>query len=276
MDQEALVEKSKMIITCPVCSTKFKLADERIPPGGAKARCSKCHHIFFIAKEPALAEEPPAIESTLTTTTTTQASTKPEKKERALSPHRSSGLGLSLKIILVILILGGLIYGLGQVSLSSYLKEKGQNYYGWLTSYLGVKKSSAGFISLEKIRGYYLENKHRQRIFVVEGEAVNRWNEPRSFIKVKGTLLDTQGEKIEERSSYCGNILLEEDLKNFPPEAIEKSLAAQFGETFANVNIPPGKGIPFMIVFMNFYSDPASLKRIANFQVEVLSSQKGS
>ncbi len=273
MGQRALVEKSKMIITCPVCSTKFKLAAELIPPGGAKGRCSKCQHIFFIAKEPALAEGPPAAESPLTPA---PISEKPEKKEKALRSLRSPGLGLSLKILLLILIIGGLIYGLGQVRLSSYLKEKGQNYYGWLTSYLGFKKSSPGFISLEKIRGYYLENKHRQRIFVVEGEAVNRWNEPRSFIKVKGTLLDTKGGKIEERSSYCGNILLEEDLKNFPPEDIEKSLASQFGETFANVNIPPGKGIPFMIVFMNFYTDPTSLKRIANFQVEVLSSQKGS
>lgn len=262
-----------MIITCPACLTKFKLAEERIPPGGAKARCSKCQNIFFISKElaqPAERQEaespPPAL----------QISDQTEQKVRIGAAAKSSGAKKGLKILIIILILAGLTYGLGKIGLYNFLKEKSYRYYSMLGSYLGFKKNGPGFISLEKIRGYYLENKHRQRIFVVEGEAINRWNEPRSFIKVRGTLLDAQGNKIEERTSYCGNILLEEDLKNFSPEAIEKSLASQFGETFANVNIPPGKAIPFMIVFLNFYGDQDSAKKISNFQVEVISSQKGT
>lgn len=262
-----------MIITCPVCFTKFKLAAERIPAGGAKARCSKCQHIFFISPEPALpagpreAEFPPA---------PTPISTPVGKKVKGWTTSKSSGARKGALILIIILILAGSIYGLGQLGPKTFIKEKGHDYYSALRSFLGFKKGAQGYIALERIRGYYLENKHRQRIFVVEGEAVNRWNEPRSFIKVKGTLLDTQGDKIEEKSSYCGNILLEEDLKNFSPEAIEKSLTAQFGETFANVNIPPGKGVPFMIVFMNFSGNQASAKKISNFQVEVVSSQKGT
>jgi len=262
-----------MIITCPSCLTKFKLAEERIPEGGAQARCSKCQHIFFISPEPALPAEPREAEIS---PAPPQIATQGERKVKGWATSKSSGARKGALILIMILILAGLIYGLGQLGPNSFLKEKGHYYYSLLRSYLGFKKSGPGFISLEKIRGYYLENKHRQRIFVVEGEAVNRWSEPRSFIKVKGTLLDAQGGKIEERSSYCGNILLEEDLKNFPPEAIEKSLAAQFGETFANVNIPPGKAIPFMIVFTKFYEEPASAKKMANFQVEVVSSQKGT
>lgn len=262
-----------MIITCPACLTKFKLAEERIPAEGAKARCSKCQHLFFISKEPAQTAEPREAEFPAAPA---KISGQAEQKVRAWAAAKSSGAKRGLRIFIFILILAGSIYGLGQLGSYKFLKEKGYNYYSLLGSYLGFKKSGVGFISLEKIRGYYLENKHRQRIFVVEGEAVNRWDEPRSFIKVRGTLLDAQGDKIEERTSYCGNILLEEDLKNFLPEAIEKSLTAQFGETFANVNIPPGKAIPFMIVFWNFYGEQASAKKISNFQVEVVSSQKGT
>jgi len=37
-----------MIITCEECTTRFKLDDARIPTKGAKVRCSKCKHAFFV------------------------------------------------------------------------------------------------------------------------------------------------------------------------------------------------------------------------------------
>lgn len=37
-----------MIVTCASCLTKFHLDDARIPPRGAKVRCSRCKHVFFI------------------------------------------------------------------------------------------------------------------------------------------------------------------------------------------------------------------------------------
>ncbi|RME21987.1 MAG: hypothetical protein D6806_13680, partial [Deltaproteobacteria bacterium] len=40
-----------MIVTCEKCSTKFKLADEKITPKGVKVRCSKCQHVFVVKKD---------------------------------------------------------------------------------------------------------------------------------------------------------------------------------------------------------------------------------
>lgn len=37
-----------MIVTCASCLTKFHLDDARVPPRGAKVRCSRCKHVFFI------------------------------------------------------------------------------------------------------------------------------------------------------------------------------------------------------------------------------------
>ena len=37
-----------MIIQCPECQARFKLADEKIKPEGTKVRCSKCQHIFTV------------------------------------------------------------------------------------------------------------------------------------------------------------------------------------------------------------------------------------
>jgi predicted Zn finger-like uncharacterized protein len=37
-----------MIVTCASCLTKFSLDESRIPAKGAKVRCSRCQHVFFI------------------------------------------------------------------------------------------------------------------------------------------------------------------------------------------------------------------------------------
>lgn len=39
-----------MIVQCEQCKTKFRLADEKIGPRGAKVRCSKCAHVFVAHK----------------------------------------------------------------------------------------------------------------------------------------------------------------------------------------------------------------------------------
>ncbi|HKA16324.1 MAG TPA: zinc-ribbon domain-containing protein [Myxococcota bacterium] len=37
-----------MIITCERCETEFHLDDARVPQGGARVRCSRCKHAFFV------------------------------------------------------------------------------------------------------------------------------------------------------------------------------------------------------------------------------------
>ena len=41
-----------MIVECPNCHTKFKLADEKIGEKGIKVRCSKCKYVFEVKKSP--------------------------------------------------------------------------------------------------------------------------------------------------------------------------------------------------------------------------------
>jgi len=47
-----------MIVQCQACQTRFRLADEKIKPGGTKVRCSKCKEIFTVTPvEPEPVEE---------------------------------------------------------------------------------------------------------------------------------------------------------------------------------------------------------------------------
>ncbi len=286
-----------MIITCPVCLTKFRLDEERIPEGGAKARCSICQHVFQVQK-PAPPEESffPRGES----------STDFEEVEKYEEPSSRPFLWWKWAIpaFLIIVVAAGLIFyfGMGRKgappfsAVGQYLSDKATVFkkvslsLPFFKKYFGMGDPSAGFFSLEKVRGYYLENTNLSKVFVIEGEAVNHWKESRSFIKVKGVLLDSKGNKVREQESYCGNILSEKDLKEMSRGAIEKSLSSQFGISFSNVNILPNKSVPFMVVFLDLtpagtpsksVQGPAGkpdevLSGLSDFTVEATSSQKGS
>jgi predicted Zn finger-like uncharacterized protein len=263
-----------MIITCPNCTTKFRLDETRIPEGGGKARCSRCQHVFSVqpSGHPASSFPPIII---------------PEPIEDRAGLKRRAGRRPAFLVIsfifLLISILGAIVLIPG---------EKYDDLVKWVNlstikQYLGVGEEKEGKINLDKLRGYYAENSALGRIFVIEGIAINQWTEPRSFIRVKGTLLDTQGRKIQEVTVYCGNIISEKDLREMSKEAIQKSLASQFGISFSNMNLAPGKFVPFMIVFTDFQPEKLAPKTppekageasadLSDFTVEVVSSQKGS
>lgn len=46
-----------MIITCAECQARFRLADEKLKPGGTKVRCSKCKHVFTVLPPAAASPE---------------------------------------------------------------------------------------------------------------------------------------------------------------------------------------------------------------------------
>ncbi len=289
-----------MIVTCPECLTKFNLDEDRIPEGGAKARCSRCQHLFPVQR-PAPPEESFFSQG--------ESLEELEALEKPKEPFRSRFLQWRwlVLILLLVAVIGGVAFFFGRDGLgakvSPHFSALGRYFdekvialkkvslsLPFLKKYLGINDEAQGVISLEKVRGYYLENNNLNKVFVIEGEAINHWKESRSFIKVKGVLLDSKGKKVKEQEAYCGNTLSEKDLKEMSQGAIEKSLASQFGVSFSNVNILPNKGVPFMVVFMDLSPEKPQSKpaqepggtppevpsRLSDFTVEVTSSQKGS
>ncbi|NMB76397.1 MAG: hypothetical protein GYA21_14865, partial [Myxococcales bacterium] len=53
-----------MKVTCPQCSTSYRVGDEKVPAGGAQIKCPRCSHLFVVRRpgEPAAppASPPPA------------------------------------------------------------------------------------------------------------------------------------------------------------------------------------------------------------------------
>ena len=271
-----------MIIQCERCQTKFRLDDERVPEKGVKVRCSKCQHTFVIEKPLTPGMEPVEGSKEKECPVETPKGVgdefgeflaEPEEdREDALSSEdeeilpRKFPLKLVVLLVLVALVSGG-----------AFLFRDNLEKVNWeifsisnLRDYLGSSISSDRdtIFSESQTRGYYLDNINTGRIFVIEGEATNNSSEVKNFIKVKGTLFDSVGNKLTEREVYCGNILSKEELMKLGADQIDSFLTNPAGEPSINLDIPPQKSIPFMVVFHNL---PEDLKE---FSVETTGTGK--
>lgn len=258
-----------MIVQCERCQTKFKLDDERVPEKGAKARCSKCQHTFVIVKPTT-----PGME------TIEGLKVKEEPMEIPVPSCEDEGVKsrrFPLKSLVVLLVLFFVIGGgvflfwdkLGEINWNVFSISNLRDYLGSRTS---SDRASDGNTILPKsqIRGYYVYNINAGSIFVIEGKAINNSSEAKGFIKVKGALFDSIGNRLAEREVYCGNILSGEELMELGVDQINSRLNNPGGDSSVNLNIPPQKSIPFMVVFFDL---PEDLKE---FSVETTSDKKAA
>jgi predicted Zn finger-like uncharacterized protein len=203
---------------------------------------------------------------------TVQQTESPEKKRKSNavpppSAARPKGpmTGLTVFLLVLLLVLGGA---------AGYFVWSGKSLdMEQLIARLTGRKApavEAGQIKLTAVSGFFVTNSTEGQLFVIRGIAVNEFPEARSAIAVKGTLYSKSGKALIQQTAYCGNPLDDPVLQKWPFSKIEESMSNQFGDSLSNLNVGPGKTIPFAIVFKNL---PAEL---AEFATEVSSSQPGS
>lgn len=355
-----------MIITCPECSTRFNVAEERIPDAGAKLRCARCRHVFMVYKP--LAEEAGTEASTAAQKEDVREDSSPESDmdseakpptsekidtfsrdqfvipddptdfsdvetndsefdydrfreldtsdtsaeeftfgndeelapppaadnepvrasgEKALDPPAeqaeakelatasakkkkttvapgSSAFSILIKAMLLI-ILAALIFGGAYIYLDGpeEVNEKLKQFFGQTTE----ESTGIDQISLGTLEGRFLRNEQVGEIFLIRGEAINNFNQPRSAIQVKGVLYDQHGKPLKQKTVFCGNPISDEQLRTLHFEELEQMMGNQFGKDLSNMKVDPRRSIPFDIVFKDL---PAN---IAEFSVNVTSSR---
>jgi len=122
-------------------------------------------------------------------------------------------------------------------------------------------------IEIKNLDHDFVENREAGSLFVIRGQAINRFSEKRSSLQVKGELFDAKGGTLARQVVYCGNPFSNEELASLPFAKIEEGMANQFGVALSNFEVPPGKGLPFVIVFRNVP------KELAEYGVDVVGSQ---
>lgn len=141
----------------------------------------------------------------------------------------------------------------GLISVAALLLVAALGYFGY-TTFSAPKETVAtenGKISVRAVTATYIDNNTVGELLVISGEALNEYSKPRAALQVKVDLFDATGQSVASKSAYGGNPLTEEQLSSLPLDKIEAAMANQFGDSLANMEVPPGKTIPFVVVLAN-------------------------
>ena len=99
--------------------------------------------------------------------------------------------------------------------------------------------------------GYYETNTKAGNLFIIKGQVANMGRTRKSGIRVHAALLDGKDQPLAERTAFAGTVLPGEALRTSTREKIEEALSNRFGEKLVNMDVAPGKSVPFMVVFFN-------------------------
>ncbi|MGZ8461125.1 MAG: MJ0042-type zinc finger domain-containing protein [Candidatus Deferrimicrobiaceae bacterium] len=88
-------------------------------------------------------------------------------------------------------------------------------------------------------------------LFVVKGEVANIGKGPSGGIGIRATLMGKDNQSLVETSAFAGNILDNASLGRMDRPGIAGAMSNRFGEGNVNKEIPPGKALPFMVIFFD-------------------------
>jgi len=194
----------------------------------------------------------------------------PPKRPAKAVPKKKKKGGLSRFLAIVVIIV--LLLTGGAAALLYFAPEQVPDS---LISYLGVggkpevKDPGVRRLSFKSVKGKFCQSSKAGNLFCIQGMVFNDYPESRSFIRVKGSLLDEKGVAVKQKLAFAGNSFTESELKDMPLEQINQSLANRTGKGNVNVNVRPQASVPFMIVFEELPDN------LSEFTVEAVSSALG-
>jgi predicted Zn finger-like uncharacterized protein len=126
-------------------------------------------------------------------------------------------------------------------------------------------------LNLKSVTGSFSSSDKAGQLFIINGTVVNNDRKSRSFILLKGGILDKEGKPIKEETAYAGNIITEALLKQMSKEDIKTAMKNRTGSGDNNVDVQPGASVPFMIVF----TDLPEKTKMVDLTAEPVSSSTG-
>ena len=121
-------------------------------------------------------------------------------------------------------------------------------------------------LSFNGVTGSFVQSTKAGQLFVIKGMVSNEYPKSRSFILVKGNILDEKGQVLKRKMAYAGNTIPEQELKSMTLDQINSQLKNRSGKGNINLNVEPKRAIPFMIILDNL---PENL---SEFNVEAVNS----
>ena len=153
------------------------------------------------------------------------------------------------------------VYSFLENSVSSFVKAPEKK---------GPVDPGVRLLEFSAVTGSFVDSENGGRLFVIRGVVGSKYPKPRSYILIRGNILDNKGKVVRSMQSYAGNTFIEEEIKTLPLEEIKKAMNNRDGMARKNFNLSSGASIPFLIVFDNLPDN------LSEFTVEAASSFPGT
>jgi len=178
-----------------------------------------------------------------------------------LRGKRSPGRNILVAWLSILLLAGGVLY--------FGITEGGHELLGkWFRGSAPAASAAARpvYEVLEKKSAAY-EKTVAGDLFVVSGTVVNAGKGTSRGIWMRAVLLGEDQQVLMENSSLAGNLIDESTLRHMKRDPIEVYLKMEHREGGEDRDIPPGKSLPFMVVFF----DPPG--KIGSFTVHAVDAE---
>ncbi len=173
------------------------------------------------------------------------------------SPRARSSAGPAAAVVLAILLVAG-----GYLGFTTSGRKALEGAAPGVAALWGGKPAAPteSKYDLRNVIGYYESGGASARILVIKGQVANLSGVEKSGIRVHAALLDNTDTVLLQQVVFAGNVLPGEAIRKADRETLMKALGNRFGEGLANMHVPPGKAIPFMVVFFDAPADFESYK----------------
>ena len=197
----------------------------------------------------------------------------PKKQEPAPRPQKAKAPGRSLLLpillILILLLLGGATTA--YFFAPQYIPEVITEAVPFLKGAQKPDAKDPGVrrLSFKTITGSFVQSNKTGMLFLIKGMVANNYSNSRSFILIKGSILDDKGKVVKTKLAYAGNVFAENEIKEMTLDQINQASRNRSGKNDINLNVKPQAAVPFMVIFEEL---PENL---SEFTVEAVSSAQG-
>jgi predicted Zn finger-like uncharacterized protein len=247
-------------IRCEQCGTTYQLDEQLLGSSGSKVRCSRCGHVFWV-------EFPDSQEITPVVDATEEEPLQPSEEEM-LASLQSRSLGKILQGAGLFLLFFLLAASIRFLYLQHNHPDQSFNTIARRTFFWPTDMAGNQQFVFQRVTRYFLDNQKMGKIFVVEGEVKNNYEDPRDLVRIRGTLQRSNQQAAGSREVYAGWSLTPEEMESLSFEEINRLPQRQPERFSPETRILPSKSVPFMILF------PAPARDLTLVAVEVMSSRK--
>ena len=155
---------------------------------------------------------------------------------------------LVISVLWILLLAGGTYYFGTTKSGHDML---GKLFAGWGSARTGSAPEMPVY-DIRDVKWHVDKDATAGNLFVIKGSVANVGNVPSAGIRIQATLLGKDNEALAEKAAFAGNLLDEtRRCGRRTGRVIEGTMSNRFGEGNVNKEIPPGKALPFMVLFFD-------------------------